>query len=90
MHHNRLTPVHADNSLRESINNDTDTMPVLADEHRPVHSDRLASSSDESESEQEGNSEDEAEIEPRRYPVRQRRQRVIEGTVPWDTIENSL
>ena len=87
VHHNRLTPV---NNPIKKIKH-TNTFPYSEKTTIPINNDNEITSSDDSSfSESEMSSSSDVEnIEDetnRRYPLRNRTQRQIEGTVSWDQL----
>ena len=80
VHHNRLSPV------RESPNHDNDDS---SDDSEPdvTGNDEDGSATDDTSTSGESAGSAGEEVPPRRYPLRERRQRQFPDMVPWDAVD---
>ena len=84
IHHDRLVPFRS--QTKKDVISPSVSRSNCKNDNTSVNSDS-ENTSDESSDE---NVEEEEEVAERRYPLRERRQRAFEGTIPWDAIEHRL
>ena len=84
VHHNRLSPVKSKND------GDTSSAKESGEGGNPsIFTDNESTSSSfQSSSEESENEEENPDQETRRYPLRQRQQRIIHEAIPWEVLDN--